>query len=130
MHKRPKATPSKVLAKVMAHQKLRKWRSFRRRRISCHPRLCGLANLAERDDVPALSRELEAVGSPGLFLAGEVTARSLIKTAVEHGTAVAREVARRIELQRAPRPEARGRAPDLSSRPRRSRCPLRGRSVQ
>ena len=55
-----------------------------------------LGDLSGRDDVPALTAELEAVGTPGLFLAGEVTARALIKTAVEHGTAVAREVARRV----------------------------------
>ncbi len=56
-----------------------------------------VANLAERKDVPAVTAELEAVGSPGLFLAGEVTAHALIKTAIEHGTAVAAEVARRNE---------------------------------
>ncbi|MCC7011480.1 MAG: NAD(P)-binding domain-containing protein [Planctomycetes bacterium] len=54
-----------------------------------------LANLAQRDDVPALTSSLEAIGTPGLFLAGEVTAHALIKTAIEHGTAVAAEVARR-----------------------------------
>lgn len=52
-----------------------------------------LTNLDERDDVPALSDELEAVGTPGLYLAGEVTAHALIRTAIEHGTAVARRVA-------------------------------------
>ena len=56
-----------------------------------------LANVAERDDIPAVTEELEAVGSPGLFLAGEVTAHALIKTAVEHGTAVAADVASRLE---------------------------------
>jgi thioredoxin reductase/Pyruvate/2-oxoacid:ferredoxin oxidoreductase delta subunit len=55
-----------------------------------------VANLAERRDVPALTPDLEAAGSPGLFLAGEITAHSLIKTAVEHGTAVANRVARRV----------------------------------
>ncbi len=54
-----------------------------------------LANLAERRDVPVLAPSLEAVGAPGLFLAGEVTAHALIKTAIEHGTQVAREVASR-----------------------------------
>ncbi len=54
-----------------------------------------LGDLRERDDVPVL-RGLEADGTPGLFLAGEVTAHALIKTAVEHGTAVADEVARRV----------------------------------
>jgi thioredoxin reductase/Pyruvate/2-oxoacid:ferredoxin oxidoreductase delta subunit len=59
-----------------------------------------LANLEKRRDVPALNDELEAIGSPGLFLAGEVTAHALIKTAIDQGAAVAREVARR------PRPAA------------------------
>ncbi len=55
-----------------------------------------IANLDKRNDVPVLTESLEAVGSPGLFLAGEVTAHALIKTAIEHGTAVAAEVARRV----------------------------------
>jgi thioredoxin reductase/NAD-dependent dihydropyrimidine dehydrogenase PreA subunit len=54
-----------------------------------------LANLESRRDVPALTEELEAVGTPGLFLAGEVTAHALIKTAIEQGTSVARVVAQR-----------------------------------
>jgi thioredoxin reductase len=56
-----------------------------------------IANLEERDDIPALTEGLESVGAPGLYLAGEVTAHALIKTAVDHGTAVAAEVARRRE---------------------------------
>ena len=55
-----------------------------------------LANLSERRDVPALSHELEAIGSPGLFLAGEITAHALIKNAIQQGTSVAAEVARRV----------------------------------
>ncbi len=54
-----------------------------------------IADLAERDDVPVLTDELESVTAPGVFLAGEVTAHALIKTAVEHGTAVADRVAAR-----------------------------------
>lgn len=54
-----------------------------------------LANASERRDVPVLDERLEAAGSRGLFLAGEVTARALIKTAIEHGTRVANEVAQR-----------------------------------
>jgi len=61
-----------------------------------------LDNLAERRDVPALTASLEAVGTPGLFLAGEVTAHALIKTAIEHGTLVAREVAARVENAQVP----------------------------
>jgi len=55
-----------------------------------------LSNLEDRHDIPVLNEALEAVGSPGLFLAGEVTAHALIKTAIEQGTAVGAEVARRV----------------------------------
>lgn len=54
-----------------------------------------LSNLETRTDIPVVTDALEAVGNPGLFLAGEVTAHALIKTAIEHGTKVAREVAAR-----------------------------------
>lgn len=53
-----------------------------------------LGDTSARDDIPALTG-LEAVGTPGLFLAGELTARSLIATALEQGTAVAAAVAAR-----------------------------------
>ncbi|MEM6674907.1 MAG: NAD(P)-binding domain-containing protein [Planctomycetota bacterium] len=56
-----------------------------------------LTDVEERRDIPALTSELEAIGTPGLFLAGEVTAHALIKTALDHGAAVAGEVADRIE---------------------------------
>ncbi len=59
-----------------------------------------LANLEERTDIPVLSEELEAVGVPGLFLAGEVTAHALIKVAVDQGTAVAADVAQRLKRER------------------------------
>ncbi len=55
-----------------------------------------IANLETRTDVPVVEENLEAAGTPGLFLAGEVTAHALIKTAIEHGSAVGREVARRL----------------------------------
>ncbi|MDH3590658.1 MAG: NAD(P)-binding domain-containing protein [Planctomycetota bacterium] len=55
-----------------------------------------LANVETRNDIPAVSDKLEAAGTPGLFLAGEVTAHALIKTAIEHGAAVGSEVARRV----------------------------------
>ncbi len=55
-----------------------------------------IKNYAERDDIPALSPSREAVGTPGLFLAGEVTAQALIQPAIEQGVAVAQEVARRV----------------------------------
>ncbi len=59
-----------------------------------------VANLEERRDVPVLTHELEARGSPGLFLAGEVTAHALIKSAIEQGASVAIEVARRSRESR------------------------------
>jgi thioredoxin reductase/Pyruvate/2-oxoacid:ferredoxin oxidoreductase delta subunit len=63
-----------------------------------------IANLETRQDVPAVSEGLEAIGSPNLFLAGEVTAHALIKTAVDHGVAVGAEVARRVAAD--PDPDA------------------------
>ncbi len=57
-----------------------------------------LGDVTGREDIPALSDGLEAVDSPGLFLAGEVTAHALIKTAIEHGTRVASTVAERKQL--------------------------------
>lgn len=54
-----------------------------------------LADAESRRDIPAIDGGLEAIGSEGLFLAGEVTAQALIKTAIEHGVQVAREVSRR-----------------------------------
>src|SRR5688572_4282208 len=56
-----------------------------------------LSNLETRKDIPALTPGLEAIGSPGLFLAGEVTAHALIKVAVDQGREVAAEVARRAK---------------------------------
>ena len=55
-----------------------------------------ISNLDERDDIPAVNEGLEAVGSPGLFLAGEITAHALIKTAIDHGSAVGSAVAERV----------------------------------
>lgn len=55
-----------------------------------------LTETEERRDIPALSPGLEAIGTPGLFLAGEVTAHALIKTAIDHGREVAAEVAARM----------------------------------
>lgn len=62
-----------------------------------------LADLADRRDVPALDDELEAIGTPNLFLAGEVTAHTLVKTAIDQGAAVGAEVARRVKSERATR---------------------------
>ena len=55
-----------------------------------------LANLDERRDVPALAPDLAAVGTPGLYLAGEVTAHALVRTAIQHGTAVAAAVSEHL----------------------------------
>jgi len=54
-----------------------------------------LGDLSDRRDIPAISESLEVRGSPGLFLAGEVTGYALVRTAITHGTSVADEVARR-----------------------------------
>jgi len=61
-----------------------------------------MGDIAGREDIPALGDGLESVESPGIFLAGEVTAQALIKTAIAHGTQVAATVA--------------GRLPDVSNR--------------
>lgn len=53
-------------------------------------------DLSQRRDVPALDGELQAIGRDGLFLVGEVTAHSLIRTAVAHGARVAATIARRV----------------------------------
>ncbi len=65
-----------------------------------------IANADTRTDVPNITSRFEAVGVSGLFLAGEVTAHALVKTAIEHGTAVAGTVAERThQLGRAPEGE-------------------------
>ena len=56
-----------------------------------------LGDLKERKDIPVLTETLEAGDGTGLFLAGEVTGYALIRTAIEHGTAVATEVSRRVQ---------------------------------
>lgn len=56
-----------------------------------------VADLGTRRDVPVLDEGLEAVGRPGLFLAGEVTAHALVKTAVDHGVLVAQRAAERAD---------------------------------
>ncbi len=56
-----------------------------------------LADADTRRDVPALDEKGEAVGAPGIFLAGEVTARALVRVAVEQGTAAAAAAARRAD---------------------------------
>jgi len=55
-----------------------------------------LGDLSDRRDLPALTGEFEAVGTPGLFLAGEITGFALVRTAIAQGTAVANAAAARI----------------------------------
>lgn len=54
-----------------------------------------IGDVETRRDLPALTDHFEVPGRPGLFLAGEVTGYSLIRTAISHGTAIATEVASR-----------------------------------
>jgi len=54
-----------------------------------------LGDLSQRRDLPAMAADHEAVGTPGLFLAGEITGFALLRTAVAHGRLVARAGARR-----------------------------------
>lgn len=58
-----------------------------------------LGDLTERRDIPALTAGFESTRVRGLFLAGEVTGYALIRTAIAHGTAVADEIASRIEAE-------------------------------
>jgi thioredoxin reductase/Pyruvate/2-oxoacid:ferredoxin oxidoreductase delta subunit len=53
------------------------------------------AGADERADVPALDEELQAIGADGLFLVGEITARSLIRVAATQGAQVAATIAAR-----------------------------------
>ncbi len=53
------------------------------------------ADLSSRSDLPAINEEFEAVDLPGLFIAGELTGFSLVRTAIGHGTTVADAVLRR-----------------------------------
>ncbi len=64
-----------------------------------------LGDLSDRRDLPAIDEGHEAVTVPGLFLAGEITGFSLVRTAVQHGALVAAEVARRTASRPAPVPE-------------------------
>ena len=59
----------------------------------------GISGSATRTDLPAITPELEAIGSPGIFLAGEVTAQALIRVAIEHGTRVAATVSARVRAE-------------------------------
>jgi dihydropyrimidine dehydrogenase (NAD+) subunit PreT len=51
------------------------------------------ADLSERRDLPALDSGLEAVGMPGLFIAGELSGFALVGTAITQGVAAADAIA-------------------------------------
>ncbi|MGK0153934.1 MAG: thioredoxin reductase/Pyruvate/2-oxoacid:ferredoxin oxidoreductase delta subunit [Neolewinella sp.] len=53
-------------------------------------------DLSSRSDVPVLDDELQAVGNDGVYLVGEITARSLIRTAATQGAQVGERIAQRI----------------------------------
>ncbi|MCA8941898.1 MAG: 4Fe-4S dicluster domain-containing protein, partial [Planctomycetes bacterium] len=55
-----------------------------------------LEGLESRRDIPALTHELEAVGQPGLFVAGELGGFALVRTALSQGAAVGAAVAARV----------------------------------
>lgn len=92
-----------------------------------------LGDLSDRRDLPALSDDLEAVGIPGLFLAGEVGGFALVRTAVTQGVAVADAVARRLAGQRGRPRGTEGEAPvDLlivGAGPGGLACSLRAREL-
>ncbi|MBL8749335.1 MAG: NAD(P)-binding domain-containing protein [Planctomycetes bacterium] len=67
-----------------------------------------LGDIKDRKDLPAVDEGLEAVGVPGLFLAGEITGFALVRTAVQHGGLVASRVAARIAAGEAPKGVAKG----------------------
>src|SRR5690606_24340269 len=54
-----------------------------------------LGDVSDRRDLPSLTDELEVIGVPGLFLAGEIGGQALVRTATAQGAAVARTVASR-----------------------------------
>lgn len=73
-----------------------------------------LAGLEERRDIPALTRSFQAVRLPGLYLAGEITGFTLIRSAVEQGRTVARAAAQAVaEVGVAPHDRNRDRDCDL-----------------
>lgn len=58
-----------------------------------------LGDVKDRKDLPNVDASHEAVGVPGLFLAGEITGFALVRTAVAHGALVARTVADRCKAE-------------------------------
>lgn len=58
------------------------------------------SDLSTRRDLPVLADDLEAIGTQGLYLAGEVTGFALVKTAIGQGVAVANAAAKQIKALR------------------------------
>jgi thioredoxin reductase/ferredoxin len=56
-----------------------------------------VSDLETRRDLPVLGDHFEAVGCPGLFLAGELTGFALVKTAIQQGQLVAQAILQRKE---------------------------------
>ena len=52
-------------------------------------------DLSQRKDVPVLDQDLQSVGNDGVYLVGEITARSLIRTATTQGAQVGATIAAR-----------------------------------
>ncbi|MEY4773231.1 MAG: hypothetical protein RIT40_266, partial [Planctomycetota bacterium] len=61
-----------------------------------------LGDVSQRDDIPVVDERFESPRTRGLFLAGEVTGWSLVRTAVVQGTSVVDEVTRRIASEGRP----------------------------
>ncbi len=55
-------------------------------------------DVSQRKDVPVLDEALESPTMPGVFLAGEITARALIRTAIRQGSAVAEHIVARCAV--------------------------------
>jgi len=64
----------------------------------------GLGDLTGRSDIPRLSEMLES-SVPGVFIAGELGGLALIRNAVDQGTRVVAEIARRTETPSADTPD-------------------------
>ena len=73
------------------------------------------ADLGKRTDLPAITEEFEAVDVPGLFIAGELTGFSLVRTAVSHGAIAADSAHRRVIAARTAVPVAIGAASEASN---------------
>ncbi len=61
-----------------------------------------LTDIETREDIPILHENFEVKGSPGLYLAGEVTGYALVKTAITHGSTVAEHAIAKIKEEAAP----------------------------